>query len=200
MGVAVESARVKILQTNFSSEGPLLITHWGMSGPAILRLSSIAARVLADLKYNFRIQVNWVKDVSEEKLREQLLELKNVLGKKMIHPNAEFNLPKRLWQFLLLKSGIDEQMQWAQVGKAQLNKLLVSLIYDEYAVSGKTTFKEDFVTCGGVSLKDVDFKTMESKRMEGLYFAGEVLDIDAITGGFNFQAAWSTGYVAGISM
>ena len=200
MGVSVESAKVKILNTNYFTEGPLLITHWGMSGPAILKLSSIAARSLAEMKYNFKIQVSWVIDVNEEKLREKLLQLKNVSGKKLVHTNAEFNLPKRLWQFLLLKSGIDEQMQWAQAGKAQLNKLLVSLIYDEYAVSGKTTFKEEFVTCGGVSLKDVDFKTMESKKMKGLYFAGEVLDIDAVTGGFNFQAAWSTGYIAGIAM
>ena len=200
MGVSVEWARIKILQTNFSSEGPLLITHWGMSGPAILKLSSIAARALAEIKYNFKIQVCWMKDINEEKLRMTLQEMKKVSAKKMIYNAAEFGLPKRLWQFLLGKSGIENQMQWAQLSKEQLNKLLNSLLYDEYTVSGKTTFKEEFVTCGGVSLKEVDFKTMESKKMKGLFFAGEVLDIDAVTGGFNFQAAWATGYVAALGM
>jgi predicted Rossmann fold flavoprotein len=200
MGVSVEIARVKIPETNFISEGPLLITHWGMSGPAILKLSSIAARTLAEKKYNFKIQVNWVKDLNEEKLRPTLTEIKNASAKKLIHNAPEFGLPKRLWQFLLIKSGIENQMQWAQLSKEQLNKLLNSLIYDEYIVSGKTTFKEEFVTCGGVSLKDVDFKTMESKKMKRLFFAGEVLDIDAVTGGFNFQAAWTTGYVAALGM
>lgn len=200
MGVAVENARVKILKTNFSNEGPLLITHWGMSGPAILKLSSIAARSLAEMKYNFRIQVCWVKDLNEEKLRLTLQGMKIATSRKMIHGTTEFGLPKRLWQFLLSKSGISEEMLWAQLSKDQLNKLLQSLMYDEYAVSGKTTFKEEFVTCGGVSLKEIDFKTMESKKLKGLYFAGEVLDIDAVTGGFNFQSAWSTGFVAGMSM
>jgi predicted Rossmann fold flavoprotein len=171
-----------------------------MSGPAILKLSSIAARALAEIKYNFKIQVCWMKDINEEKLRMTLQEMKKVSAKKMIYNAAEFGLPKRLWQFLLGKSGIENQMQWAQLSKEQLNKLLNSLLYDEYTVSGKTTFKEEFVTCGGVSLKEVDFKTMESKKMKGLFFAGEVLDIDAVTGGFNFQAAWATGYVAALGM
>jgi predicted Rossmann fold flavoprotein len=200
MGVSVDMGRVKILQTNFSSEGPLLITHWGFSGPAILKLSSMAARTLAEMKYNFKIQVSWVKDLNEEKMRDALQSLKNISAKKIIHSTAEFGLPKRLWQFLLGKSGIEDYEQWAQLTKEQINKLLTSLLYDEYSVSGKTTFKEEFVTCGGISSKDVDFKTMESKKIKGLYFAGEVLDIDAVTGGFNFQAAWSTGYVAGSSM
>lgn len=200
MGVAVDHARIKILQTSFSNEGPLLITHWGMSGPAILKLSAQAARALAEMKYNFKIQICWLKEMKEDELRNELQQLKKVFTVKMISNTNEFGLPKRLWFFLLNKSGIEENTQWAQLSKEQLNKLLNNLLYDEYTVSGKTTFKEEFVTCGGVSLNDVDFKTMESKRMKGLYFAGEVLDIDAVTGGFNFQAAWSTGYVAAGSM
>ena len=200
MGVAVDQARIKILQSNFSGEGPLLITHWGMSGPAILKLSAQAARALAEMKYNFKIQICWLKEMKEDELRSDLQQLKKVFTVKMISNTNEFGLPKRLWFFLLNKSGIEENTQWAQLSKEQLNKLLNNLLYDEYAVSGKTTFKEEFVTCGGVTLNDVDFKTMESKRMKGLYFAGEVLDIDAVTGGFNFQAAWSTGYVAATSM
>ena len=200
MGVAVEYAKIKILQTKFSNEGPLLITHWGMSGPAILKLSAQAARVLAEKNYKFVIQVCWLKEIKEESLRDQLQQLKKEQPVKMITNSNVFNLPKRLWFFLLNKAGISENLQWAQLSKENLNKLLNVLLYDEYVVSGKTTFKEEFVTCGGVSLNDVDFKTMESKKMKGLYFAGEVLDIDAVTGGFNFQAAWSTGYVAGSAM
>ncbi len=200
MGVAVEKARIKILQTNFINEGPLLITHWGMSGPAILKLSAQAARALAEMKYNFRIQINWLTEMKEDALRSELLQLKKDNSVKLIFNSNEFNLPKRLWYFLLNKSSITENLQWAQLTKEQLNKLLNALLYDEYRVSGKTTFKEEFVTCGGVSLNDVDFKSMESKKMKGLYFAGEVLDIDAVTGGFNFQAAWSTGYVAADAM
>lgn len=200
MGVAVDHARIKILQTSLSNEGPLLITHWGMSGPAILKLSAQAARALAEMKYNFKIQICWLKEMKEDELRSELQQFKKVFTVKMISNTNEFGLPKRLWFFLLNKSGIEENTQWAQLSKEQLNKLLNNLLYDEYAVSGKTTFKEEFVTCGGVSLNDVDFKTMESKRMKGLYFAGEVLDVDAVTGGFNFQAAWSTGWVAAGSM
>jgi len=200
MGVAVEKAKIKIRETNFSAEGPLLITHWGMSGPAILKLSAQAARKLAELKYNFSIQVNWGIDLNEEFLRQDILRLRKIFGNKLIVNTNEFSLPKRLWHFLLEKSGINETLKWAELSKEHLNKLVNALLYDEYVVSGKTTFKEEFVTCGGVSLKDVDFKTMESKKMKGLYFAGEVLDIDAVTGGFNFQSAWSTGWIAGISM
>ncbi|MEO8087894.1 MAG: NAD(P)/FAD-dependent oxidoreductase [Bacteroidota bacterium] len=200
MGVAVEWARIKILQTKYTNEGPLLITHWGMSGPAILKLSAQAARTLAEVKYNFKIQICWLKDKKEDEMRSWFQRIKKDAATKMINNTNEFGLPKRLWYFLLYKSGIEENTQWAQLSKEQLNKLLNNLLYDEYAVSGKTTFKEEFVTCGGVSLNDVDFKTMESKKMKGLYFAGEVLDIDAVTGGFNFQAAWSTGYIAALSM
>ncbi|CAN5364525.1 NAD(P)/FAD-dependent oxidoreductase [soil metagenome] len=200
MGVAVEWARIKILQTKYTNEGPLLITHWGMSGPAILKLSAQAARTLSEVKYNFKIQICWLKDKKEDEMRSLLQRIKKDAATKMINNTNEFGLPKRLWYFLLYKSGIEENTQWAQLSKEQLNKLLNNLLYDEYAVSGKTTFKEEFVTCGGVSLNDVDFKSMESKKMKGLYFAGEVLDIDAVTGGFNFQAAWSTGFVAAGSM
>lgn len=200
MGVSVNPARVKILQTNYSNEGPLLITHWGMSGPAVLKLSSLAARELATRNYKFKIQVSWLTDKKEDTLRAEFIEMKKTFATRLVYNFIEFGLPKRLWQFLLDKSGIPEHQQWAQLSKDQLNKLVSSLMYDEYSVSGKTTFKEEFVTCGGVSLKDVNFQTMESKIMKGLYFAGEVLDIDAVTGGFNFQAAWSTGFVAAKAM
>ena len=200
MGVVAEKAKVEILQTKYSASGPLLITHWGISGPAVLKLSALAARVLAGLNYHFRIRINWLNKFSEEELRSNLLRQKKDLAVRMIGIAHESGLPRRLWQYLLDKSGISENLQWAQLSKEQVNRLLGYLRYDEYIVSGKTTFKEEFVTCGGVSLNDVDFKTMESKRVKGLYFAGEVLDIDAVTGGFNFQAAWSTGFVAGLAM
>jgi predicted Rossmann fold flavoprotein len=200
MGVAVEWARIKILKTSLSSEGPLLITHWGMSGPAVLKLSSLAARDLAAMQYHFKIQINWLKEEKEESLRHHLLSLKKNSSVKMILNTVEYGLPKRLWQFLADKSGIPENLRWADLSKEQMNKLVASLMYDEYEVSGKTTFKDEFVTCGGISLSDVDFKSMESKKIKGLYFAGEVLDIDAVTGGFNFQAAWSTGWVAAVGM
>ena len=199
MGISVDAAQVKINNTKFISEGPLLITHWGMSGPAILKLSSQAARKLAELDYQFTIQVKWLMQFSEEEMRNTFNKLRKDLAKKKLSSSNPFHLPRRLWEFLLNKSLQDAEKEWAQLNNDELRKLSCVLIADEYSVKGKTTFKEEFVTCGGIALKEVDFKTMQSRLTPGLYFAGEVLDIDALTGGFNFQAAWTTGYIAGKS-
>ena len=196
MGVSVSRAKVRILGTKLSNEGPLLITHWGMSGPAILKLSAWGARTLFEMNYQFEAEVNWLPDFNEEKLRNQLPNIRSEIGAKKVNKNP-FEIPTRLWLYLIEKAGINEEKRWGDLNKQELNSLIRTLIYDNYPVSGKTTFKEEFVTCGGISLKDVNNQTMESKKCPGMYFAGEVLDIDGITGGFNFQAAWTTGYVAG---
>ena len=196
MGVSVPDAQVKIEGTKLSQSGPVLITHWGLSGPAVLKLSSFAARELADREYKFSVLVRWL-NMSEDELREQFKEWRVQFPKRSFLRLNEIDLPKRLWEYLLFRSHIDAETQIAQATKDQMNKLVQHLLYDKYDVSGKTTFKEEFVTCGGISLREIDFRTMESKLVPNLFFAGEVLDIDAITGGFNFQAAWSTGYVAG---
>jgi len=200
MGLSVQDAIVKIKDHPFTTSGPILITHWGVSGPAILKLSSVAARVLAALNYRFQILVNWTGGKREEEVRKEITDVKSQHPGKQVFNQALGGIPKRLWHYLAGKSGIRESLQWANLSKEQMNKLILVMVRDEYEVGGKTTFKEEFVTCGGVALSSVDLKTMESKLVKGLYFAGEVLDIDALTGGFNFQAAWSGGFVAGTSM
>jgi predicted Rossmann fold flavoprotein len=199
MGIATEP-RVKILNTKFEEEGPLLITHWGMSGPVVLKLSALAARTLAEMNYQFAIQINWLPQLKEDDLRNASTNFKKELSLKSMTTRNPFALPARLWEHLIGKAGIDEHRQWSQLSKEQLHKLVNVLLYDHYDVKGKTTFKEEFVTCGGVALNEIDFKTMESKKIKGLYFAGEVLDIDGVTGGFNFQSAWTTGYIAATAM
>lgn len=196
MGVAVNSASVHIQGTGLKQEGALLITHWGMSGPAILKLSAWGARILHDMNYRFKIQVNWIGK-NEQEVREKLSAEIEQLKKQKIANRNPFQLPNRLWLFLLKKTDIDADSVWGDMGKNKLNKLLNTLLNDEYNVNGKTTFKEEFVTCGGISLQDVAMDTMQSKKCPDLYFAGEVLDIDGVTGGFNFQAAWTTGFIAG---
>ncbi|MAZ73293.1 MAG: aminoacetone oxidase family FAD-binding enzyme [Flavobacteriaceae bacterium] len=178
-----------------ASEGPLLITHWGMSGPAILKLSAWGARLLEPTKYHFTIRVNWLHSLSVEEALEQLLALKLQNPKQTLQKYAQFELPKRLWQSLLVASGIEETQIWADVSKKQLANLSKELTAGIFQVEGKSTFKEEFVTAGGIKLKEVNFKTFESKIIPNLYFAGEVLNIDAITGGFNFQNAWTGGYL-----
>lgn len=200
MGVSVEQARIKIAGTKLETQGPLLITHWGMSGPAVLRLSSVGARTLNDMNYEFNFFVNWLPDLTQEKLNLELNDLRKELSVKTIITSKPFELPKRLWEYLAIKTGISKEQRWADLSNKQLNKLITVLLFDEYKVKGKTTFKEEFVTCGGINLKEVEFKTMESKIVPGLFFAGEVLDIDGITGGFNFQSAWSTSYIASTGM
>ena len=197
-GVAT-NASVEVLDKNsrsiLQSEGPLLITHWGMSGPAILKLSAWGARLLAPINYHFGIKVNWLPDHSEEKVLQQLKELKIENSKQTIVKYSQFELPKRLWQNLVKASGIEENHKWADTTNVQLNSLVQQLKAAVFKVTGKSTFKEEFVTAGGVELKEVNFKTFESKIHKDLYFAGEILNIDAITGGFNFQNAWTGGYL-----
>ena len=196
-GLSVGQVVVRIPGTKLTSEGPLLITHWGMSGPAVLKLSAWGARELSERNYQFLVQVNWLGNLNEEEVRGHVLGMLSEMGKRKVANKNPFELPQRLWQYLLNKAGVHPDTLWAELGKKPRNALLHTLLNDTYQVSGKTTFKEEFVTCGGVSLSDVNMRTMESKICSGLYFAGEVLDIDGVTGGFNFQAAWSTGFVAG---
>lgn len=199
-GISVPKANVRISASAFQSEGPLLITHWGLSGPAILKLSSLAARHLAEKDYKFQISVTWITNLNELQMRNQIALFKANQPKKSIAAHNPFLLPARLWQYIQQKAALTPSLQWANISKDQVNKLVGAIINDIYTVDGKTPFKDEFVTCGGVNLTDVDFKNMQSKRTRGIYFAGEVLDIDGITGGFNFQSAWTTGYIAGTSM
>jgi len=197
MGNVVEKTSVKIEGTKLIGKGPLLITHWGMSGPAILQLSAWGARILATKEYKFAILVNWLDDKKEDELRKELDDIILNHGLKMVGNLNPFPITNRLWHFLLQKSDILSEIRWKDLGKRNLNKLLNTFLNDRYEVSGKTTFKEEFVTAGGILLSEVEFKTMESKIVPGLFFAGEILDIDGITGGFNFQSAWTTGFIAG---
>ena len=195
-GVSVQNAFVNILGTKHRSSGPLLITHWGLSGPAVLKLSSFAARDLNSMDYEFDINVNWLGERNEDRVRSLLLDISKKEAKKLMTNAGPDGIPERLWTYLLERCQIDLQRRWAEIGNKTFNKLTSLLCADQYRVSGKTTFKEEFVTCGGVDLRDIDMKTMESKICPGLYFTGEVMDIDAITGGYNFQAAWTTAFIA----
>ncbi len=188
-------ASVKVKKSKLQASGPLLITHWGMSGPGILRLSAWGARELADKKYQFAIQVNWLNETDFEEAIDLLKIIKEENSKKLVSKYAHFDLPKRLWENLVKASGITEETKWADVNKKQLNTLAEQLTNAEFQVNGKSTFKEEFVTAGGIDLKEVNFKTMESKVLPNLFFAGEILNIDAITGGFNFQNAWTGGFI-----
>lgn len=195
MGVSAH-ASVRVKGTKLQASGPLLITHWGMSGPGILRVSAWGARELFDKNYQFVLQVNWLNDVSFDECEEKLRELKKHQAKKTVAKHSPFDFPNRLWQSLVLASGMQPDTRWADVSKVQLQALANQLVNAEFKVNGKSTFKEEFVTAGGIDLKEVNFKTMESKLVEDLYFAGEILNIDAITGGFNFQNAWTGGFIA----
>ena len=197
MGVSVKNAIVKIQSTKLNSSGPILITHWGMSGPAVLKLSSIGARILNQFNYNFKIQINWTNHSNNQLILDQIQSTISKHPQKKVSSTKLFNLPASLWVHLLSKSNIMINTKWSELSKKSTNKLLDTLANDIYQVKGKTTFKEEFVTCGGVSLDSINFNTMESKHIKNLFFAGEVLDIDAITGGYNFQAAWTTGFIAG---
>lgn len=200
MGVSVPQAKVRVLGTKLETEGPLLITHWGMSGPAILKASAWGARSLSDVNYNFTVLINWLPKYNEEKLRIEFANQRAENPAKLILNNCPLELPKRLWEYFVDKASISETTRWADLPKKNSNILINIITKDEYKVLGKTTFKEEFVTCGGVSLKEIDFSTMQSKLIPNLYFAGEIMDIDGITGGFNFQNAWSTGWVAAKSI
>ncbi|MRT93003.1 NAD(P)/FAD-dependent oxidoreductase [Ancylomarina sp. 16SWW S1-10-2] len=197
MGIVVENAMVTLPLSKLKAEGPLLITHWGMSGPAVLKLSAFGARMMSERNYDFKILVNWLNSSSNDSVIEYLNQVVEENTNKMLGNYRPQLLPDRLWQFLLIKGDLSPQKRWGELGKKGINKLLNLLTNDEYTVKGKTTFRDEFVTCGGVSLESVDMTSMQSKKCKNLYFAGEVLDIDAITGGYNLQAAWSTGFLAG---
>jgi predicted Rossmann fold flavoprotein len=200
MGVSVEQVVVNIQGTSIQTKGPLLITHWGFSGPAILKASAWAARQLAAYQYNFTVNVNWMAGNKEEFILEELKKSKQVYNAQLLVSVNPFKIVKRLWEFFVLKNGLDTAFRWADLSNKQLRNLAQLLTSDNYVVSGKTTFKEEFVTCGGIALEEIDFKFMESKKVKGLYFVGEILDIDGVTGGFNFQAAWTTGWLAAIGI
>lgn len=196
MGVSTEMVSLKVKGSTLKANGPLLITHWGMSGPAILRLSAWGARELFDKNYQFQVIVNWTNDFVFDEVLEELMQLKQSNPKKTIIKHAQYGLTNRLWQQLVKASMISEDLTWADVSKKQLVNLAEQLTQSEFNVNGKSTFKDEFVTAGGIDLKEVNFKTMESKLQDNLYFTGEILNIDAITGGFNFQNAWTTGFLA----
>ncbi len=201
-GVAVNPAQVKLQIGNGKLEqtGPLLITHWGFSGPAVLKLSAWGARALHDSHYRAKLMVNWLPKYNLDRLKQELLVVKGQLPRRTIAGSCPVMIPRRLWESLTLSAGIAPDLKWSDLPNKSLNKLMQELLQGQYDITGKGAFKEEFVTCGGVNLKQVDFKTMESKICPGLYFAGEVLDIDGITGGFNFQSAWTTGWLAGQAM
>ena len=198
-GVTVQNALVRLGsgKNKLEQTGALLITHWGFSGPAILKLSAWGARSLSDLKYTSSLKINWLPEYNQETLKEYLLNIKSEHPKKKIFGFCPLNLPKRLWKSLVAYAAINHDKIWTELSKKELTKLVAELVQGEYKITGKGVFKEEFVTCGGVSLKEINFKTMESKKCPGLYFAGEVLDIDGVTGGFNFQSAWTTSWLAG---
>ncbi len=197
MGTVVDPVTVMVPSTKFRAEGPLLVTHWGISGPAILKLSSHAARYLHENDYRVRVAVNWVHESNRAEVEENVRRLAVANPQKQMGTLRPYGLPSRLWLYLLQKTGFAAEKKWGEVGRKGINQLVETLTNDVCLVSGKGTFKEEFVTCGGVSLADVNGHTMESKVCPGLFFAGEVLDIDAVTGGFNLQAAWTTGFVVG---
>lgn len=200
MGTVVENASASLVGTKFKASGPLLITHWGMSGPAILKLSSYAARYLAENEYSATLSVNWFGDAGEQDVRDRITTLSKDSPQKQILNTHPSELPSRLWNYLISKCGIREDARWAELGSKGMNRIVNTLINDEYQIRGKSRFKEEFVTCGGVALSNINLNTLESKTHPGLYFAGEVLDVDAITGGFNLQAAWSMGYTVARSI
>ena len=192
----VANVEVKIIGSKYSESGPLLVTHWGVSGPGILKLSSWAARFLNEKNYEFDFMINWLPSQSEESLKELFVSYKQNYGNKKVFNQMDIDIPKKLKHFLMDKAGISSDIKWADTNKKQINKLVQYLTADIYPSKGKTTFKQEFVSCGGVKLSEVNFKTMESKQTPNLYFAGEVLNIDALTGGFNFQNAWTTSWIA----
>jgi predicted Rossmann fold flavoprotein len=199
MGVSA-MAKVTVKNTKLTATGPLLITHWGMSGPGILRLSAWGARILHEKNYQFALQVNWLQEATFEDTENHLKELKFEHAKKIVARKSPFDFPNRLWENLVVAAGISTETKWADLTKNQLQHLTSQLTEGVYQVHGKSTFKDEFVTAGGVDLKEINFKTMESKLLPDLYFAGEIVNIDAITGGFNFQNAWTSGYIVSESI
>ncbi len=197
MGVVAPQALVSIQSTKLKADGPLLVTHWGMSGPAILKLSAFGARILNEQNYQFNTQVNWVNTPNQDHIISSLKDIAAQHPNKLLSSIKAYDLPQRLWLYLLQRSDLPATKKWSELGKKGIHKLTTTLSNDVYRVQGKTTFKEEFVTCGGLSLDSIDMTTMQSRTCKNLYFAGEIMDIDGITGGYNFQAAWTTGFIAG---
>lgn len=198
-GVSVTDAEIKVDGSKLKSSGPLLITHWGMSGPAVLKLSSWGAREFFNCNYNFNLIINWLPEFNFDILKERLLQIKSQNLNKNIYSFSPLSLPIRLWESLLWNLQLNKESRWNNLSSSDLNRISSELTQGRFSVNGRSTFKEEFVTCGGVNIDEINFKTMESKLHKGLFFAGEVIDIDAVTGGFNFQAAWTTAYIAAIS-
>ncbi len=196
MGVSVDNATVKITGTKLSQRGAILITHWGLSGPAVLKLSAYGARELAEQQYQFSVIINWISDYTDQSLREQWASLQQQASSQFLHQKNPFLLPSRLWQYLLQQASITGETRWSNISSKDRNKLVQTLTAQVFAVSGKTTFKEEFVTCGGIQLSEIEPSTMQSRKVSHLFFAGEVMNVDGITGGFNFQHAWTSGWIA----
>lgn len=196
MGISVENVDIKIIGTKFFQSGPILITHWGFSGPAVLKLSAFAAKELFNKNYDFLISINWLKDYHENSLLKKLKLIRHELASKKIINKNPFGLPQRLWEYHLGQCGINTEIRWADLPAKQQNQLSKQLCSNQFNVRGKTTFKEEFVTAGGIKLNEIDANTMQSKIVSNLFFAGEILDVDGITGGFNFQHAWTSGWIA----
>jgi len=199
MGLSVSNGTIRIAGTKLSQAGPILVTHWGLSGPAVIRLSAWAADLLASVNYHFKAQLNWVSE-SEDTVRAWLQERKRDSPKRKIKNDSPSSIPNRLWSRFCEMAGLKEDQSWGEITNRSLNKLVEHVINFQVEVRGKTTFKEEFVTCGGVELSEIDLATMQSKKYSNLLFAGEVLDIDGETGGFNFQAAWTTAYIAATTL
>lgn len=199
-GISVDPASVHIKDSPFTETGPVLITHWGLSGPAVLKLSAWAARELHQKEYRYEVEVNWLHPLNEEEVRKQLLNLRDKNSKKKITNQKHFPFPARLWEKFTELATINPEKRWADLSNKELHELTLQLVRGTYDIQGKTTYKEEFVTCGGIPLKEINPNTMESKKLPGLWFAGEVLDIDGVTGGFNFQASWTTGWLAALGI
>jgi predicted Rossmann fold flavoprotein len=198
MGISVDRVSVKISGTKLREEGPVLITHWGLSGPAILRLSAWGARILKEKNYEFEIHVNWLLQYNEEELRDRFHQLRDLVASQKVVNKNTFGIPQRLWAFIVNQAGINENLRWSDLPSKKLNLLIELLKNSVYRVKGKTTFKEEFVTAGGIRLNEINPNTMQSKIIPGLYFAGEIMDVDGITGGYNFQHAWTSGFIASL--
>ncbi len=196
MGITVENVRVKIVSSKLEQTGPLLITHWGLSGPAILKLSAWGAKELSTMNYEFKILINWLPVFNEQQLAEKFQSLRFELASQKIVNKNPFGLPQRLWEYLLDRSGVNNEKRWADIPAREQNKFIRNLCACEFDVKGKTTFKEEFVTAGGLKLNEIDHNSLMSKKVPNLFFAGEIMDVDGVTGGFNFQHAWTSGYIA----
>jgi len=199
-GISVADAEVGVAGTSLKQRGPLLVTHWGLSGPAILKISAWGAPLLHEMNYQFNVQINWVPGARDAEVRDGLAECRAQHPRKNVEHFNPWSIPSRLWASITRHAGIGEDVIWNQLNRGQTDSLVRDVLRTEFVIDGKSMNKDEFVTCGGVSLDEVDFKTMQSKKCPGLYFAGEVLDIDGVTGGFNFQSAWTTGWIAGKSM